>query len=147
MTDVEEYNCDICNQTFTSENSKESHMSTQKHQTNIKFNDLTYVSNKINQKIESLDSKLDLSITSNQKIESTDLTTILNQNKEILKKIEELQTFENNKHKILQDYILKISQMEKSNSSILSLKTIAGYVIASIPIALSISYYFVKNIK
>jgi hypothetical protein len=37
--------------------------------------------------------------------------------------------------------------MEKSNSSILSLKTIAGYVIASIPIALSISYYFVKNIK
>lgn len=147
MTDVEEYNCDICNQTFTSENSKDSHMSTQKHQTNIKFNDLTTVSNKINQKIDSLDSKLDLSITSNQKIESLDLTTVLNQNKEILKKIDELQNFENNKHKILQDYILKISQMEKSNSSIFSLKSIAGYVIASIPIALSISYYFVKNIK
>lgn len=134
MTEIEEFNCEICNQTFTTEKSKDSHMTTQKHLFNVKLNNLSSLSNQITQKIDLLNSKFNI-----DKIEI--------QNKKILTKLEELKQFETNKHKIIQDYILNLSLNKKSEKSIFNLKSFGCYFIASIPIYLSLGYYFLKNIK
>ena len=126
MSNVDEYNCEICNQTFSSENSKDAHMNTQKHLTNLKFNELNSISENINQKLDKL----------------------YEDNTKIIQKIDELKTFEENKHKILQDYLLKSTKLSDQKEVKSVKETVGkkvGFIIVGIPLFISIGYYIVKN--